>query len=154
MAPTGTGTPAVRRVRVDPAGIPFATAFELPAAGLPRLTPEEWVRASYEDVPVALRELIRTGWAGVLGLRLGPRASPRHVVGWRRVEAGPRRIVLEARAPSLTVRNVVTLDDTRLLWATYARYERPAGRALWSLAAPVHHLAVPVLLTRAVRRMG
>lgn len=110
------------------------------------------MRASYEDVPVVLRELIRAGWAGVLGLRLGPRASRRHVVGWRVLETGPDRVALEARAPSLTVRNVVTVDDARLLWTTYAHYERRAGRVLWFLAAPVHHLAVPLLLGRAVRR--
>ncbi|MCF2435834.1 hypothetical protein LV779_20910 [Streptomyces thinghirensis] len=68
-----------------------------------------------------LRELIRTGWAGVLGLRLGPRSSARHVVGWRMLESGPDRLDLEARAPSLTVRNVLTLDHSRLLWATYVR---------------------------------
>ncbi|MFG3247771.1 DUF2867 domain-containing protein [Streptomyces sp. NPDC048187] len=147
-----TGTPAVRRVRVDPAGAHFASAFALPTAGLPRLTPEEWVRASFEDVPVVLRELFRTGWAGVLGLRLGPRGSRRHLVGWRVLESAPARIVLEARAPSLTVRNVVTVDDARLLWATYVFHERRTGRALWSLASPVHHLAVPLLLGRAVRR--
>ncbi|MEU1046818.1 DUF2867 domain-containing protein [Streptomyces sp. NPDC005897] len=152
MTRTPTGTSAIRRVRVDPLGAAFASAFELPTAGLPRLAPEEWVRASFEDVPVILRELFRTGWAGVLGLRLGPRASRRHVVGWRVLETGPGRVVLEARAPSLTVRNVVTVDDARLLWATYAFYERRAGRALWALAAPVHHLAVPLLLGRAVRR--
>ncbi|WP_345631567.1 DUF2867 domain-containing protein [Streptomyces thinghirensis] len=152
MAPTGT--PAIRRVRVDPAGTHFASAFELPTAGLPRLTPEQWARASFEDIPAVLRELIRTGWAGVLGLRLGPRSSARHVVGWRMLESGPDRLDLEARAPSLTVRNVLTLDHSRLLWATYVRYERRAGRALWSLAAPVHHLAVPLLLGRAVRRAG
>ncbi|MFJ8189933.1 DUF2867 domain-containing protein [Streptomyces sp. NPDC096094] len=150
MAPTGT--PVIRRVRVDPAGTHFASAFELPTAGLPRLTPEQWARASFEDVPAVLRELFRTGWAGVLGLRLGPRSSARHVVGWRMLESGPDRLALEARAPSLIVRNVLTLDGSRLLWATYVRYERPAGRALWSLAAPVHHLAVPLLLGRAVRR--
>jgi hypothetical protein len=152
MARTARCAPAVRRVRVDPAGAHFATAFELPTAGLPRLAPEEWVRASYEDVPVILRELIRAGWAGWLGLRLGPRTSRRHVVGWRVLETGPGRVALEARAPSLTVRNVVTVDEARLLWATYAVYERRTGRVLWSLAAPVHHLAVPLLLGRAVRR--
>lgn len=110
------------------------------------------MRASFEDVPVMVRELIRTGWAGVLGLRLGPRTSRRHVVGWRVLETGPGRIALEARAPSLTVRNVVTVDDTRLLWATYAFYERRAGRVLWAVGAPVHHLLVPLLLGRAVRR--
>jgi hypothetical protein len=149
-----TGTPDIRRVRVDSAGVHFASAFEMPTGGLPRLTPEQWVRAAYEDIPRPLRELIRTGWSGVLGLRLGARSSARHVVGWRRAQSRPGRLTLEARAPSLTVRNVVTVGETRLLWATYVRYERRAGRALWALAAPVHHLAVPLLLGRAVRRMG
>ncbi|MET7325073.1 DUF2867 domain-containing protein [Streptomyces sp. NPDC005549] len=147
-----TSTSAIRRVRVEPAGAHFASAFALPLAGLPRRTAEEWARGTFEDTPALLRILLRTGWSGVLGLRLGPRTSPRHVIGWRTVESQPGRIAVAARAPSLTVRNVVTVDDARLVWATYVTFEGRAGRALWSLASPVHHLVVPLLLGRAVRR--
>ncbi|GAA2580341.1 MULTISPECIES: DUF2867 domain-containing protein [Streptomyces] len=147
-----TGVPAVRRIRIPSDGAHFASAFELPLSGLPRRTAEEWARTTFEDTPELLRELLRAGWRGVLGLRLGPRSSARHVIGWRTVEAGPGRITLEARAPALTARNVVTVDGTRLVWATYVNFERRTGRARWSLAAPVHHLAVPLLLGRAVRR--
>ncbi|NEB60450.1 DUF2867 domain-containing protein [Streptomyces diastaticus] len=149
---TSTGTPVVRRVRIPADGAHFASAFALPLAGLPHRTAEEWARSTFEDTSALLRELLRTGWSGVLGLRLGPRSSARHVIGWRTVECGPELIALEARAPSLTVRNVVTVDGTRLLWATYATFARRGGRARWSLAAPVHHLVVPLLLGRAVRR--
>ncbi|MFF9101709.1 DUF2867 domain-containing protein [Streptomyces rubrogriseus] len=147
-----TSTSAVRRVRVEPAGAHFASAFVLPLAGLPRRTAEQWARTTFEDTPAPLRTLLRVGWSGVLGLRLGPRVSARHVIGWRTVESAPDRIAVEARAPSLTVRNVVTVDAARLLWATYVRFEDRSGRMLWSLAAPVHHLVVPLLLGRAVRR--
>ncbi|MFD8534772.1 DUF2867 domain-containing protein [Streptomyces rubrogriseus] len=147
-----TSTSAVRRVRVEPAGAHFASAFALPLAGLPRRTAEQWARTTFEDTPAPLRTLLRVGWSGVLGLRLGPRVSARHVIGWRTVESAPDRIAVEARAPSLTVRNVVTVDAVRLLWATYVRFEDRSGRLLWSLAAPVHHLVVPLLLGRAVRR--
>ncbi|MFA3877329.1 hypothetical protein ABS735_27225 [Streptomyces sp. MMCC 100] len=43
----------------------------LPAAGLPRRTAEERARSTFEDTPAVLRELLRTGWTGVLGLRPG-----------------------------------------------------------------------------------
>ncbi len=49
------------------------------------------MRASFEDVPVILRELFRTGWAGVLGLRWGRVPRVRYVVGWRVLETGPGR---------------------------------------------------------------
>ncbi|CAM5336085.1 hypothetical protein STENM327S_01425 [Streptomyces tendae] len=147
-----TGTPDIRRVRVPSDGAHFASAFALPLSGLPRRTAEEWARVTFEDTPVLLRTLLRAGWSGVLGLRLGPRVSARHVIGWRTVENGPDRIAVEARAPSLTARNVVTVDDARLVWATYVNFRRRTGRVRWSLAAPVHHLVVPLLLGRAVRR--
>lgn len=147
-----TSNSAIRRVRVEPAGAHFASAFVLPLAGLPRRTAEEWARGTFEDTPAPLRTLLRAGWSVVLGLRLGPRASRRHVIGWRTVESGPDRIAVEAHAPSLTARNVVTVDDARLVWATYVNFEGPTGRVRWSLAAPVHHLVVPLLLGRAVRR--
>ncbi|MFJ6075565.1 DUF2867 domain-containing protein [Streptomyces sp. NPDC093065] len=149
---TSPGTPVVRRVRIPSDGAHFASAFALPVAGLPRRTAEEWARSTFEDTPALLRELLRAGWTLVLGLRLGPRSSARHVMGWRTVESGRGRIAVEARAPSLTARNVVTVDGTRLVWATYVDFERGSGRALWSLAAPVHHLVVPLLLGRAARR--
>ncbi|MFV0134776.1 DUF2867 domain-containing protein [Streptomyces sp. HMX87] len=147
-----TVVPRARRVAVHPDGAHFASAFALPTSGLPSLPPEDWARRTFEDTPAALQRLLRAGWTGVLGLRLGPRISARHLLGWPVVESGPGRIALEARSPALTARNVVTLDDSRLLWATYVRYERRDGRARWAVAAPVHHQVVPLLLGRAVRR--
>ncbi|WP_041823585.1 hypothetical protein [Streptantibioticus cattleyicolor] len=144
--------PRARRVAVNPAGAHDASAFALPAAALPSLTPEEWARATFEGAPGPLRQVLRAGWTAGLGLRLGPGSSPRHVLGWPITGSGADAVTLEARSPLLTARNVVTVEGSRLVWATFVWFEKPAGRAVWSAAAPVHHRTVPYLLARAARR--
>ncbi|MFI0776803.1 hypothetical protein [Streptomyces sp. NPDC021212] len=43
------------------------------------------------------------------------------------------------------------MDDARVVWVTSVRFHGRVGRAVWAVAAPVHHLAVPFLLGRASR---
>jgi len=145
-------TPFVLRSAVDPVGADYASAFASPAAGLPSRTPEQWARAAFEDAPAVLRLCLRAGWLGALGLRLGPRSSAEHVLGWRIAEREPGAITLEAHSPLLGARNVVSVDGAGLRWATFVRFESRAGRAVWAAAAPVHHRVVPLLLRRAIRR--
>ncbi|ARH91465.1 DUF2867 domain-containing protein [Streptomyces sp. MOE7] len=142
----------VRRVAVDPAGAHYASAFAVPAVDLPPLTPEDWARGTLEGAPAAMRWFVRAGWLGVLGLRLGPRSSAQHVLGWPVAVSGPDGITLEAHSPLLTARNVVSVDGDALVWATYVHGESRRGRAVWAAAAPLHHLIIPFLLDRAVRR--
>ncbi|MFK0296865.1 hypothetical protein ACIQU6_41230 [Streptomyces sp. NPDC090442] len=44
------------------------------------------------------------------------------------------------------------MEGARLMWATHLRFNGRAGRAMWALAAPLHHRTIPLLLGRAVRR--
>ncbi|MCF3101293.1 DUF2867 domain-containing protein [Streptomyces roseoverticillatus] len=150
-------TSRVRRVRVprDAPGVGaftapgYASAFELTAPGTPSLTPEQWARTAFEGAPGALRRLLVTSWSGILGLGLGPRPSPRHVLGWLVSESGPGSVTLEARSRLMTARNVIGVDGTKVVWTTLVRFEQRMGRLVWSAAAPVHHAVIPCLLTRA-----
>ncbi len=144
--------PLVLRTAVDPGGAHYASAFAASAIDLPSRTPEHWARAAFEDAPPALQWLLRAGWLGVLGLRLGPRSSAKHVLGWPVAESEPSAIVMEAHSPLLIARNVVSVDDSGLIWSTYVRFESRVGRAVWAAIAPVHHWIIPLLLRRAIRR--
>lgn len=132
-------------------GADYVSAFRLPADGARSRTPEQWAREVFEGAPGLLRRFLLLGWSGVLGLRLGPRPSPVHVLGWPVADSGPHAIVLEAHSPLLTARNVAVVHDTDVVWVTFVRFKRRTARAVWSLAAPLHHRVVPRLMTRAGR---
>ncbi len=65
---------------VDPSD--YADAFEIRLSATDPRTAEQFARDALENAPRHLRAAVRAGW-GVLGFRLGPRTSPRHVFGSR-----------------------------------------------------------------------
>jgi hypothetical protein len=109
-------------------------------------------RATWEGAPRAVRWFLLTGWLAGLGLRLGPRPSPDHVLGWAIESATPAEIVLEARSWLIEGRNRVRVEGTRVRCTTDVRYERRLGRAVWALAVPIHLRMIRYLLERAAGR--
>jgi hypothetical protein len=159
------GTGRVRRAVVPPglredgrfAGAGYASAFRLRAAegaGGGGFGAEGWARAVFEGAPVVLRLVLVAAWSVGLGLRLGPRQSSGHVLGWEIEHADAGTVVLHARSRLLDAWNVVVApgaDAEDVVWVTFVRFNRPAGRLLWGAAAPVHHVVLPCLLGRAGR---
>lgn len=127
----------------------YASAFEVVIRGVDVRSPEQWVRATFEDAPRAMRWLVVVGWRYVLGLRLGPRSSPAYVLGWKIVLATPDAITLEVRSALVTATKVLRVEGSRVRMTTFVHYERRVGRALWSAIAPVHHQTEPYLLGHA-----
>ena len=101
--------------------------------------------------PTIVRRVLTMGWRHVLGLALGPRDAG-HVLGWTLVRNVADEIEICASSPVLHAANSVTVKPDVLVWTTDVRYARRLGRALWSLAAPVHRVTLPLLLRRARRR--
>jgi len=130
----------------------YGAAFEVTVVGAQARSAEEWAQVTFEDAPPALRWLVVLGWKTILGLRLGPRRSPDHVLGWRIQSKDPDRIVLEVSSALLTAHKVVWVDASRLTVATFIRYDRRWARVVWSAVAPVHHRTEPLLLTYAASR--
>ncbi|HEX3781418.1 MAG TPA: hypothetical protein VHX38_17295 [Pseudonocardiaceae bacterium] len=133
------------------ADVDYCAVFELTPAASGR-TALQWARATFEGGPSPLCWLVYTGWRFGLGLRLGPRVDPDHVLGCRIVLAEPDLVILEQRSRLMIAHNVVIRDEATLRWATFVRYDRPVGRPLWSVAAPVHRRLLPFLLARAAAR--
>lgn len=154
------GRPRARRIEVPRriareagfAAFDYASAFELASPGARSLAPEQWARAVFEGAPRLLRWVLLRGWGLGLGLRLGPRPSPGHVLGWAVSDAGPDTVILAAHSRLIDARNTVLVEDGRVVWVTLVRFERRAAAPLWAAAAPIHHLTVPYLLRRANRR--
>jgi hypothetical protein len=119
----------------------------------PRST-EQWARASLEDAPVALRWFIVAGWRLVLRLRLGPRHSPDHVLGWRIIRRLPEETVLEARSGLLTAHLVFRRQATRLVWSTVVHYNQRVARFVWPPVSLLHRRIVPFALRTAARRLS
>ncbi|MFG2628469.1 DUF2867 domain-containing protein [Streptomyces sp. NPDC048473] len=173
-------TPRTRRVEVPrvaaaaeeelAAGAGYASAFELPVADARSRTPEQWARAVFEDAPVLLRGFLVLGWSLVLRIRLGPRPSPGHVLGWTVSDSaadsdtgrdagtgtdegpGSNTTTLAAPSPLITTRNVAVVNASTVVWVTFVRFDRRIARPVWAMIAPIHHLAIPYLLRRAGRR--
>jgi hypothetical protein len=127
----------------------YTAAWEVPLSGGHTRSAEQWARATLEDAPRALRAFVVAGWVTVLGLRLGPRPSPDHVLGWRYVTSAADHITLEEPFRFGTAHNVVRVEGSRVLFATFVRYDKRGGRPLWAIVAPLHHRIIPYLLGRA-----
>lgn len=128
----------------------YASAFRVRTAAAHVRSPREWTRVVFEGAPPPLAWFVRVGWLLVLRLRLTE--SPEGVAGWRVVGADADSATLAAESPLLTARNAAIVDDDGLTWATYVRFRGPLGRLVWTIAARVHHVVIPILLRRAVRR--
>jgi Protein of unknown function (DUF2867) len=148
----------VRRVEV-PQGVAaidavvapgYSKAWELPSLDAHALTPEQWVRRTWEDASRFLRWFLPIGWAGILRLRLGPRPSPDHILGWRISACDSGSITVEARSRLLTAHNIVVVNESSIVWVTLVRYDKRIGGLVWAVIAPTHRL----LLSYALKRAG
>jgi hypothetical protein len=131
----------------------YAAAFALTTDAAETRTSLEWARAVFEAAPAALRGCMVFGWRRGLGLKLGPRPSDDHVLGWAVAEgdlvAGSTELLAESRF--LRARNIVMVEPSTVTWVTFVHYSHAVARLLWALARPIHHLTVRYLLARAAR---
>jgi hypothetical protein len=129
----------------------WAKAWDLPSPNARALTPEQWVRATWEDASGFLRWFLPIGWAGILRLRLGPRPSPEHILGWRISASGVGSITVEARSRVLTGYNIVVVNESAIVWVTLVRFDKRIGGLAWAVIAPAHRLLLAYALKRAGR---
>ncbi|NUP49922.1 MAG: DUF2867 domain-containing protein [Catenulispora sp.] len=141
------------------AGSHYSWACELSAPDAKSKTAEQWGRAVFEGAPAPVRGFVVLGWTQVLRLRLGPRPSGEHILGWRISGPAPgfgkegESLLLESRSGLITAYNVAVVNETGVLWATAVRFNNPVGRLFWRLAQPIHQLTIPRLLRRAARTL-
>lgn len=128
----------------------YASAFELPIPPTPARSAEQWARSVFEQAPLLVRWFVRAGWCFPLLFDV-TKPGPDQVLGARITANSSTTIVLEQRSPMMLANNIVSVDQTRLVWVTVVNYRRPAARLLWGPSALIHHRVLPYLLTRAAR---
>jgi hypothetical protein len=140
------------RVRGTLAEPDYTDVFEV-GTELGSRSAEQWARASFEGAPRAVRWFLLVGWRLVLGLRLGPRRSPDHVLGWTIVRRTREQIILETQSTLLgQVQLVFRVQASRVLAGTLIHFAGHGARAIWSIVGLVHRRTLPYLLTRGARR--
>ena len=112
---------------------------------------EEWLRAAWEGGPLLLRRLLPIGWRFGLGLRLGPRGSEGHVLGWPITRTDRHTVVVAADSPFMHAKSCLRVQSRTIVWTTRISFTTQVGRVLWMPAQPAHQWLVPRLLARAAR---
>jgi Protein of unknown function (DUF2867) len=127
----------------------YADAFEVELPHTDRRTPEQAFRAALPQAPSSLR-FVPLVHRLVLRFRLGPLASPDHLIGWRVVSSDTDVIHLEAEGPLM--RGIIVgrrADPSTAVLTTFVVYvRRTPARIVWALVGPLHRRIVPHLLER------
>lgn len=134
------------------AGPDYTDAFEVSIAGADRRSAEQWARSTFEGAPWPMRWFVLAGWRMVLRLRLGPRPSPDHVLGWKILDRGANWVVLELRSAFLTAHLVFWVEESRVVQSTFLRYDRRVAHFVWPPVSMIHRQLVPWFLRRAASR--
>jgi Protein of unknown function (DUF2867) len=127
----------------------YREGFEVSLSPTDTRSAEEWSRSVFEEAAPPVRWFLLVGWRAVLGLRLGPRPSPDHVLGWRIVSSEPDRIRLELRSSLMTSTLKLVVSGSTVVLATNVHYAGSTARVLWTALGPVHRTVLPYLLGRA-----
>ena len=126
----------------------WACAFAVVARSDDARSTEDWARSVWERAPAPMRWVYVAGWRLVLRLRLGPRNSPDHVLGWRIVHRLPDETVVDAASSFLSAHNGFRRERDSIIWSTFVRYKRPIAKIIWPPVSVFHR----VLVRRALRR--
>ena len=127
----------------------YTCAFELASPGAGVRSAEAWLRAMFEDAHPALRAFIVSGWIGALRLRLGPRPSPDHVIGWKILSTTHEEIVIGVESPLVSAHQVLQVSEGTVTHVTLVHFERSVAKVVWGVAAPIHVRTIPHLMRRA-----
>ena len=128
----------------------YSDSFAIGRASSDPRSAEDWFRAAFEESPAMFRQGLPVLWRSVLGLRMGPRPSPGHVLGWRRVSTGPELAVYETQSALVEANLVMRLEANRAVLTTFVHYLKPAvAGSIFVVAGPIHRAIIPFLLDRA-----
>jgi hypothetical protein len=141
---------AIRRLDtlVDP---DYTDLFTAAPIHVTAKSPEGWARAIFDGAPAALRLLIPVVHRWLLGLRLGPRSSPAHILGWKISDRGEDYVTLEVACWFMTPHLLLKTEDNQISVATLICYDRSAARCIWPPVSIVHRHVGIALLRHALR---
>lgn len=130
--------------------VDYADHFAIGPIGVPAVTPEEWARVMFGDIPSVSERFI---WQWLLQLRLYRGSARLLIAGWVIADRGDDWIRLEANSWALAANLIVRASDSRVSLTTALRYDRRFGTVVWRALSVVHRRLAPELLRDAVARV-
>lgn len=131
----------------------YCDSFAIGRADSDPRSAEDWFRAAFEGSPTVFRHGLPVLWRSILGLRMGPRPSPDHVLGWRRVSTRPELAVYGTQSALAEANLVMRLEPNRAVLSTFVHYLKPGiVGSIFVVAGPIHRAIIPFLLDRAAER--
>jgi hypothetical protein len=112
-------------------------------------TRDQLIHAALKGVPGGLLILIPFVQQGVLGLRLKLRPSPDHLLGWKIADRGENWVRIEAASWFMTGHVVMHIDEGRLSFASFIRYDRWLARLVWPPVSLIHRQVALALVRSA-----
>jgi hypothetical protein len=77
----------------------YSDAFEIRVREPDARSAEQFVRCALEQAPWPMRTTVWIAQRNLLRLRLGPRSSPDHLLGWKILRPAPARVVWKIAGP-------------------------------------------------------
>jgi hypothetical protein len=111
-------------------------------------TPEQWAQVMLGGLPAPLRAMIPVVQRALLGLRLQLRPAPDRLLGWKIAERQEQRVRIEAEGRLIAANVVVSIDEGRVSFATFVRYDNALAAVVWPVVSLLHR-RVAILLVRA-----
>jgi hypothetical protein len=130
----------------DYADIVTATIDETPSG-----TPEQLIHAVLNGVPRGLLFFIPFVQRVFLGLRLKLRPSPDRLLGWKIADRGEHWIRIEAASWFLTGHVVMHIDEGKISFASFIRYDRRLAAYVWPPISLIHRQVALALVRSATR---
>ncbi len=153
-------TDRVRQIAVPPAAralctlarIDYEDAFVVHLGGAPRRTAVQWARATVEDAPARVREMLQAGWSAI-GLKLGGAPSDGSVLGWK-IRRSTSEFVLLGADSRLAMAGELLFQRQKhtLLFCTFVQQDDQTARDVWARIEPKHVRFVHYVLEQAAAR--
>ncbi len=129
----------------DYADIVTATMDETPAE------PEQVIHAALDGMPRSLLLFIPFVQRVFLGLRLKLRPSPERLLGWQITERQENWIRIEAASWFMTGHVVMHVDEGRVSFASFIRYDLWLAALVWPPISLIHRQVALASVRRAIR---
>jgi hypothetical protein len=146
--------PAAARALCTLSQIDYEDAFLVEAGAAQQPTASDWVKAVFDDAPIAVKVKLLLGWSAI-GLIPAVNRSTESVLGWE-IRTSTPDFVLLGRSSLIGMPGQLLFkrEPDALLFATFVQHDNPVARTVWAATEPRHVPIVRDLLGQAGRRLA
>jgi hypothetical protein len=134
--------------------IDYEDAFLVEAAAPQQPTASDWVKAVFDDAPIAVKVKLLLGWSAI-GLIPAVNRSTGSVLGWE-IRTSTPDFVLLGRSSLIGMPGQLLFkrEPGALLFATFVQHDNRIARTVWAATEPQHVPIVRDLLDEAAHRLA